>query len=308
MKKLLLLMFALGQAVVAMAESYTPLVREGVRWECDIYKGNLTECTTQPYSIEFKGDTLVEDVLYKKCIVVMDNDTTVVSLVRENLDEKKVYTRLTSNYKDRIPYNSYAFIDNGEDEYLLYDFTNILSTPVWKNGEWNVDCAKSGENINVGGTQCRQTGLYSTDGNLLYMIIEGVGFVNCLGGGVSYGAGTVIDFPGDDMATALSTAYSRFIRLVDYDGNVLFQSPLAGIDEIAADKSSFAVEVNGGAITVRTDGEGAVEVIDLTGRAVATAGIGADGVAQVETGRLTGGVYIVRVKTAQGIASQKIVI
>ena len=42
MKKLLLLMFALGQAVVAMAESYTPLVREGVRWECDIYKGNLT--------------------------------------------------------------------------------------------------------------------------------------------------------------------------------------------------------------------------------------------------------------------------
>ena len=69
MKKIITLLVLMCSLSV-VAQEYTPLVREGVKWECALkvidYKDNDGRVELiYPYSIELIGDTLIENMNYK---------------------------------------------------------------------------------------------------------------------------------------------------------------------------------------------------------------------------------------------------
>lgn len=124
--KVLLLLLLTMAALGLRAQEYDPLVAEGKRWNV-----MLSDCwfppepqkhTTTSYKIE--GDSLFEDVLYKKMLATGHEDLTrwnLCGLIRENV-EKQVF---------------YRCFGNGQvgTEELMYDFSLQQgdSIPVWDN-------------------------------------------------------------------------------------------------------------------------------------------------------------------------------
>ena len=136
---LLILMCSLG----VMAQEYTPLVREGVKWECvlDVWKPQNEVGPNYfhyPYTISFDGDTIINGKNYKKCFYQFaDNDVATSDIprafVREDLADRKVYCidNLDFQYYVAAP-ATYNDIYTPDGEYLLYDFAN----PVSKEQSW----------------------------------------------------------------------------------------------------------------------------------------------------------------------------
>ena len=80
-----------------MAHNYIPLVREGVKWNCrmDVVSA-ITETESYPYTIEIKGDTIINAVRYKKCYYIFEDESVATNdipraFLREDIGEKKVY-------------------------------------------------------------------------------------------------------------------------------------------------------------------------------------------------------------------------
>ena len=137
MKKIFTLL-VLMCSLCAMAQEYTPLVREGVKWNC--YRKDEIGKWDQPYLIdhyyiEIKGDTIIDNVSYKKCYYIYEtsekSNNIPYAYLREDVANKKVYAR--SNH-DLYISNSESHIDKYGKEFLLYDFADI-SNP---NQEWRV--------------------------------------------------------------------------------------------------------------------------------------------------------------------------
>ena len=78
MKKGLLLLIALLGFSQLYADEYIPLVREGVKWVCletkYIESAELYEVKKRFYTIEFKGDSVIDGITYKKCYRYSDNE------------------------------------------------------------------------------------------------------------------------------------------------------------------------------------------------------------------------------------------
>ena len=197
MKRNLLLVLAalFGVSVPVVAQSsnddYVPLVVEGAKWECDyatIFHDMRPNWIT-PYSIEIKGDTIIDDVAYKCCVYTFEEsswsyenysssspaDTLILAFIREDVENKKVYARFNKNqyhevYCQNLPYNDEVNFDN---EFLLYDFANIDNPDqLWvKNSNRNVSSIEKGEIlINGIARDCYYLG------NELGCIIEGIGY------------------------------------------------------------------------------------------------------------------------------------
>ena len=79
MKKIFTLLVLMCSLSV-VAQEYTPLVREGVKWECvlDVWKPQNEVGPNYfhyPYTISFDGDTIINGKNYKKCFYQFaDND------------------------------------------------------------------------------------------------------------------------------------------------------------------------------------------------------------------------------------------
>ena len=131
---LLILMCSLG----VMAQEYTPLVREGVKWECVSEQIGWWEMDPVPFSIYFQGDTIVNDIEYKKCYIESDTAKFVVALMREDIDAKQVFVYYPGSFYDdtfnaRIHMHVLLY---PEKEYVLYDFNNIYNSDMiaeWKS-------------------------------------------------------------------------------------------------------------------------------------------------------------------------------
>ena len=72
MKKILTMMLlALLCSIAAQAQDadYQPLVREGVVWHYEyfLFDDYTYESFAEDYKVQFRGDTLLNGVLYKKC-------------------------------------------------------------------------------------------------------------------------------------------------------------------------------------------------------------------------------------------------
>ena len=156
MKRILLSMMTLG-AISMMAQSsseYTPLVREGVKWDCAIIHYRPDDTMSEyPYTIEFRGDTTINGNTYKKCYYFFDGhtqeecDSTLRAFVRENIATRQVWALNNTNYISNDDVKSYwgrcSFLDYGpftatesseDEERLIYDFYDITSEDVLKIG------------------------------------------------------------------------------------------------------------------------------------------------------------------------------
>ena len=75
MKRIFYLM-SLLVSFTAMAQEYTPLVREGVKWNCVMRRVNWYHpelSFNHHYSIQIKGDTIINEVQYKKCYYIFED-------------------------------------------------------------------------------------------------------------------------------------------------------------------------------------------------------------------------------------------
>ena len=105
-KTLILLLCAITMNVMA----YTPIVVEGYRWNVVNRNAMLDNAQTviyQTYSEKIEGDTVINNVTYKKLWRSTDSELAnyeLIGLVREDVENQKVW----------------AYV--GDKEYLIYDF------------------------------------------------------------------------------------------------------------------------------------------------------------------------------------------
>lgn len=164
--------------------TFVPLVREGVVWEYVGYRQGGDELNPRHtlYTLEFKGTTTIDDVLYHN-VIRTDYDEQgnakqpyIVTFVRE---ENKVVT--TYMYNDDYNENYWWCISK-----TLYDFNKEMFLPDWSYDElydmmnypvdyMNPDSVSSIE-VEVGGTT--RKGYYIDNGEDTFKTIEGIG-VDC---------------------------------------------------------------------------------------------------------------------------------
>ena len=197
MKKSLLsiltMLFGVSAPMVAQSSSddYIPLVVEGAKWECDfgIFHHDIRPDWVIPYTIEIKGDTIIDDTKYKCCVYTFEEstwaweeysihspaDTLTLAFMREDVENKKVYVRFNEKQFHNV-YNHF-FEYRADETYfyndlLLYDFANINNTEQnWrKNTFSDVNTSK----ITIDGIErnCYAIGNNRDEG----YIIEGIGY------------------------------------------------------------------------------------------------------------------------------------
>ena len=232
---LLVLMCSLG----VMAQEYTPLVREGVKWECVSEQIGWGDEKKVSYKIYFDGDSVKDDIRYKKCYIETESSKKIVALMREDINNKKVYIRYGS-FPTEIRYNT-PIIDgldgvDADAEYLLYDFSEIGNSDVIKmasntSGGYLAGAQIVKSTMLVGDKICNRSQVLDSDKKPLYSIVEGLGFIPEFSSTVSIGVaqnlyeGTMLDFLFYDSDTDGWTNFSYFNRLVADDGTVLYESP-----------------------------------------------------------------------------------
>lgn len=261
---------------------YEPLVREGVRWEYlyiedDFISDTQTEKT---FWIEMKGDSVINNTTYKKCLA-WSNDTNpfVLGLVREDESSRKVYR-----------YDEYA----QNSEILLYDFNDISKS------EPLIPYNFSDENITI--SQSRYAFHYhdkftfSNDNEVKFHIIEGIGFVS---GKSSYSTGHLLNYllPTPDSKDRLIT----FRRLVTSNNDITIYETPAGIERVSIDQKDSFLIFNGTALS--TNQEAFIEIYNLSGHQVAnTHGL------SLSTSNLPTGLYIARATTHNQSSTLKIIV
>ena len=234
MKKIITLL-VLFCSLGVMAQEYTPLVREGVKWECvlDVWKPQNEVGPNYfhyPYTISFDGDTIINGKNYKKCFYQFaDNDVATSDIprafVREDLADRKVYCidNLDFQYYVAAP-ATYNDIYTPDGEYLLYDFAN----PVSKEQSWYfydyTDIVSSV--VEVGDKKLNK---YEVIG---LSLIESIGYA---GNGNDY---ENYCFHGDLLIPMIAympclceTSYPTFRRFVDENDNTIFSVSRFEADE-----------------------------------------------------------------------------
>ena len=186
---IMLMVSAMPIMAQSTADDYLPLVVEGTKWECGYKHSVYSSVWSIPYTIEIKGDTIIDDIAYKCCVYTFEEfvwsdgefsenspaDTITLAFIREDVENKKVYARFNKNqyhevYCQNLPYYDEVNFDN---EFLLYDFANIYNPEqMWvKNSNRNVSSIEKGEIlINGIARDCYYLG------NERGCIIEGIGY------------------------------------------------------------------------------------------------------------------------------------
>ena len=195
MKKSLLLslMMLLGAATPIMAQSstddYVPLVVEGAKWECDlnaIFHNNRPDWKI-PYSIEIKGDTIIDNINYKCCVYTFEESswtweghtnyapahTLTLAYIREDVENRKVYAR-SSDTQQHAVYSQFINFKESNGEFLLYDFANIDNpNQIWQKSYYpQGPHTLKAEKITIDGVE---RNCYAINNNGGY-IIEGIGY------------------------------------------------------------------------------------------------------------------------------------
>ena len=251
MKKIITLLVLMCSLSV-VAQEYTPLVREGVKWECALIIAPIwdkADADTVLYHLEFKGDTIIEDNLYSKLHYVFENqnvddENTVCAYLREDSLSRKVYALANMNFKYESPYR-YMFFDMPADKpFLLYDFADMTNHEQFYLKSEIIFCEDSAtcefSYIDVGPYK----NVWSREIKDQYTFIESVGFI-----GESYHSYSTMR--QGDMFTWRPAGYVGtcdyipvFLQLVDGYGNVYYknQDLISGIESITL-KNDTSVEV-----------------------------------------------------------------
>ena len=183
-----------GIAAQAQTTDYQPLVREGVVWH---YARVFLDMPNEEEStMFFEGDSVVNEIVYKKCITVSsDGSRQVVALMREQ--DKVVYSIGGANYA----VESCEGLYNGE--IILYDFSNPKSM---FRDDWSIEWEVTAIDIDGVPHNC-----YTND-NGNNKIIEGIGLD---------GSGTLTDLYFD-ILTSTHYLYTG-LSYVERDGKIIYK-------------------------------------------------------------------------------------
>ena len=183
-----------GIAAQAQTADYQPLVREGVVWH---YARVFLDMPNEEEStMFFEGDSVVNEIVYKKCITVSsDGSRQVVALMREQ--DKVVYSIGGANYA----VESCEGLYNGE--IILYDFSNPKSM---FRDDWSIEWEVTAIDIDGVPHNC-----YTND-NGNNKIIEGIGLD---------GSGTLTDLYFD-ILTSTHYLYTG-LSYVERDGKIIYK-------------------------------------------------------------------------------------
>ena len=199
MKKLLLTLVTLLSAIATQAQesTYQPLVREGVRWHYvkQTVDMDINVCNSELYYYEFKGDSIINGNVYKKCF-------------RTKIDGNKCETSLADLMyeKEKIVYSLYTWLEKEKTEfgYLIYDFNAPQGMLIGT--------------IDVAGHQCKKYEISLDDEQI--ELIESVGYEYPYGSGVF---GDLVN-PFLQMASGDRLTDYHLDYIDDINGNVIYSS------------------------------------------------------------------------------------
>ena len=196
-----------------------PLVREGVVWQyayC-IFVSEAVGAYTKVLNIQFKGDTIMNGVNYKKCYLYDSEELPANSIpvyyARENNGKvmfanprhEVIDTIGTDTFMPEIPGD--LFEENGET--VVYDFGDM---PNFAEKIYAV--IESTSEVEVNGMPAKKYHL-STEGTYGFDYVEGVGVDGERSG--------VLFLPFVLLSTGYVSNPSGLIRLADLDGNTLYE-------------------------------------------------------------------------------------
>ncbi|MBQ4345434.1 MAG: T9SS type A sorting domain-containing protein [Muribaculaceae bacterium] len=249
MKRFFLLIMLLNSlSMMAQSSSdYVPLVREGVSWDCEMlfYRAD-NRLFVYPYTIEFRGDTVINDQTYKKCYYFFDGhtkeecDSTLRAFVREDIDTRQVWGLANFDYKSNKDVSGYwgacsflNYLTNDSEPVLIYDFLNPSSTEIQSINEWQ-SCHKNAT-INVAtdyidfcGSNSRKF-IVSVDEEGNKRVPKSMSFVE----GIGYVESDPIGCSGDllkpfalDIIADMHTWKTQFLRMRNAEGEVIYSTSI----------------------------------------------------------------------------------
>lgn len=287
--------------------NYHRLVREGVKWHCrmDVVSA-ITETESYPYTIEIKGDTIINDVIYKKCYYTFEDESVATNdipraFLREDIGEKKVYALYNYDYTTTLPLTDlYEFTDE-TTEVLLYDFKDLTNEKqVWADlsKSWTNDDVRI-EKIMLNSQEYQKTALGET-----LFFIEGIGFVG----------NKEVDHEGDLLnptVPRLASAYSPealpiFCSFEDETGMVIYTTEYAGVENLVQDSNNISIEIcNNNINIIATQSLTSVRIINMAGMVVDVVSPNGNAIT-IPTDKYPTGCYIIQVATESDITTQKI--
>ena len=221
MKKGLLLLIALLGFSQLYADEYLPLVREGVKWVCletkYIESAELYEVKKRFYTIEFKGDSVIDGITYKKCYRYSDNEWVddgyiipcskikPMALLRE--EDRVVYAYAKDNNVLDHSLGDYAYwafenySSNGQHEIKLYEFR--------ENGVFNFEGYKPFLN--------QESEMYSFNSMEEGLFVEGVGFDSDIYGDL------LMPFWEGPYSLGMIYSYIGLHHIEDANGNIIYK-------------------------------------------------------------------------------------
>lgn len=218
------------------SEEYVPLVREGMKWECELYHTtpdyeNSTPNDIEyhfPYTIEFRGDTTINGKTYKKCYYFFEGqtsaecDSTLRAFVREDVEARQVWALGNPNYKSNSTIGEYigsAILWHKEQtEILIYDFSNVVSPEIYYMQSFGAEPEVNNDIETIDGKECRSYEIIGTHDTLC--LVEGVGY----SGFTNYYGGDLLTPCGIDATANLRSFYTIFYRLRNADGVVVYRT------------------------------------------------------------------------------------
>ena len=310
MKKIFTLLLAVllgGIAAQAQEAGYQPLVREGVVWHycyC-IFEDISVGGYTKDLKVQFKGDTLISGVQYKKCFLFDSEtlpDTAVPVYYAREENGKVMFTQPRHQVLDTIG-NTFTpeipgefFEDNGE--IVVYDFSDMSNF-----AEKMYAVIESTSEVEVNGMPAKKYHL-STEGTYDCDFVEGIG-VDGIHSGLLFSPFVI-------LTTGYSSSPIGLIKLTDLDGNVLYKGAdfaqhFSAIGNVHGKERSMLIEQSGPSLRVALPADGMLSVIDMAGHVVINHVV-TQGTTEVSTASLAAGVYLVQLSTPAGIQTAKVVV
>ena len=285
--------------------TYQPLVREGVVWHYVYWNYEVMWPYCTELNVQFKGDTTICGVQYKKCFLfdsptLPDNALPVYYAREENgkvmftQPRHQVVDTLHGAFMPEIPGEFFEL--NGET--LVYDFSDMSSFAENIHAE-----IVSTSEVEVNGVPAKKYHLSLPDAYECDFV-EGVGVdgINC----------GVLFRPFIVLSTGYYSRPCGFNKLTDLDGNVLykgaqFDDTFNSVDAVHDNKKTLLVAQNSTSLHIALPADGMLSVIDMAGHVVISR-VATQGTTEVSTASLAAGVYVVQLSTTTGIHTAKVVV
>ena len=272
---LFVLLFISFQGAYASNENYISLLREGVRWEYKFINSDLitesSDVTT--FYIEIKDSKILNDTIYKCCKAWSNaNDTTILGYLREDIPLKRVYFK--GSYDNSV-------------EILLYDFNDIFQS---YNLQWWKERFEYIKDVVVyDGISYDRFVFFDNSGEIIFYIIEGIGFVGNNLTKTQLNNGYLLNYPSIEQPDSKSYVIS-FCRLIDTKKETIIYELPSALQNICngQNKLEFSDDI------ISINEQALFDIIDASGKIVKS-GFGKS----IEISSLSSGIYIVYARTSE---------